>query len=135
MAKFGEFCKMASSFSDVADFVTVYIEEAHPTDGWAFSNNREINTHRTIQDRIQAAKMLLEDHSTSFPVVCDTMKEEANMAYGGLYERLFIIKDGKIAYEGGRGPRLYFLNEVEEWLANYRKGVDKSNNNTEKSRM
>ena len=97
MAKFGDFCKVASSFADVADFVTVYIEEAHPADGWAFSNNVNINTHRKIEDRIEAAKGLLV-HKPSFPIVCDGMAEEANYAYGGLYERLYIIHKGKIAY-------------------------------------
>ena len=59
MGKFGGFCKIASSFSDIADFLTVYIEEAHPDDGWAFKNNIKINTHRDIEDRIEAAKHLL----------------------------------------------------------------------------
>ena len=122
MAKFGEFCKTASSFASVADFVTVYIEEAHPSDGWAFKNNVDISSHNRIEDRISAAKRLLS-HEPSFPVVCDTMREDANFAYGGLYERLYIIHRGKIAYEGGRGPRLYNLSEVVEWLAQYEKRV------------
>ena len=120
MSKFGEFCKTASSFANVADFVTVYIEEAHPNDGWAFKNNVDISAHQRIEDRIDAAKRLLQ-HKPSFPVVCDTMTEDANFAYGGLYERLYIIHRGKIAYEGGRGPRLYNLSEVVEWLEKYRR--------------
>ena len=127
MAKFGDFCKVASSFADVADFVTVYIEEAHPADGWAFSNNVNINTHRKIEDRIEAAKGLLV-HKPSFPIVCDGMAEEANYAYGGLYERLYTVHKGKIAYEGGRGPRLYFLNEVQEWLEKYKQRSKMSTN-------
>ena len=119
MAKFGEFCNVASSFAPVADFVTVYIEEAHAADGWAFNNNVSINKHCQIEDRISAAKRLLE-HKPTFPIVCDGMNEEANFTYGGLYERLYIIHRGKIAYQGGRGPRLYFLKEVVEWLENYR---------------
>lgn len=31
-----EFLSIAREFSDVADFLAVYIEEAHPSDGWAF---------------------------------------------------------------------------------------------------
>lgn len=31
-----EFLGIVREFNDVADFLTVYIEEAHPSDGWAF---------------------------------------------------------------------------------------------------
>lgn len=32
----GEFLSIVQEFSDVADFLTVYIDEAHPSNGWAF---------------------------------------------------------------------------------------------------
>ena len=35
MAKLHDFGEIVRDFSDVADFVIVYIEEAHPSDGWA----------------------------------------------------------------------------------------------------
>lgn len=36
-ARVDEFLSIAREFTDVADFLTVYIEEAHPSDGWAFN--------------------------------------------------------------------------------------------------
>ena len=35
-ARVEEFLSLVQEFSDVADFVNIYIEEAHPNDGWAF---------------------------------------------------------------------------------------------------
>lgn len=35
-ARVDEFLSIVREFGDVADFLTVYIEEAHPCDGWAF---------------------------------------------------------------------------------------------------
>lgn len=35
-ARVGDFLSIVREFSDVADFLTVYVEEAHPCDGWAF---------------------------------------------------------------------------------------------------
>lgn len=35
-AKLESFLSIKDEFDDVADFVIVYIEEAHPSDGWAF---------------------------------------------------------------------------------------------------
>lgn len=115
MGKFDEVCTIASDYAPVADFLTIYIEEAHPSDGWAFNNNISIRQHRCIEDRLAAAKML-QTRNPPFPIVADTLDNNANMAYGGLYERLFIIHKGKIAYEGGRGPELYFPSEVRTWL-------------------
>ncbi|EDO27299.1 predicted protein, partial [Nematostella vectensis] len=39
MKKMLEYEKMIVQFKDVADFVIVYIEEAHPSDGWAFDED------------------------------------------------------------------------------------------------
>ena len=35
-ARTQEFLEIARQFKDIADFLTVYIEEAHPSNGWAF---------------------------------------------------------------------------------------------------
>ena len=37
VAKLAEFEKMKAEYSDVADFLVVYIAEAHPQDGWALN--------------------------------------------------------------------------------------------------
>jgi thiol-disulfide isomerase/thioredoxin len=36
MKKIDKYAEIIADYKDVADFVTVYIEEAHPQDGWAF---------------------------------------------------------------------------------------------------
>lgn len=36
LTKLHEFGEIVRDFADIADFVIVYIEEAHPSDGWAF---------------------------------------------------------------------------------------------------
>ena len=47
---------MIAEFRDHADFLIIYIEEAHASDGWKFANNFDINNHRTIQDRLHIRK-------------------------------------------------------------------------------
>ena len=118
MAKFGDFCKIASSYADVADFVTVYIEEAHPVESFALRNNLKINAHNEIDDRIEAAKHLLTKRPP-FPIVCDVMDDTAKYDYGCVNERLYVILRCEIAYEGGQGPMYYSLVEVQQWLDNY----------------
>jgi len=104
----------------------VYIEEAHPTDGWAFPGNIPIRQHRTLEERMSAAAQLITT-SPSLPsnmsVVVDNMSNELNIAYGGLYERLYVIHGGKVAYQGGRGPLWFRPEEVDSWLRMYRDTV------------
>lgn len=104
----------------MADFLIVYICEAHPTDEWRWNNNIEIVQHRSQQERCAAAKHLKKVSRCSSPVVVDTMDNEATRAYGAYPERLFIIQEGKIVYEGGTGPYNYRLSEVQQWLGNYK---------------
>ena len=49
-------------------------------------------------------------------VAVDSMLNEANIAYGAVPIRLYIVQDKKIAYEGGAGPMNYRVHEVNEWL-------------------
>lgn len=93
----------------------IYIEEAHASDGWKFRNNYDINVHKSLEDRLNAANKLRE-LKPGCPIVSDTIENDANKAYGGLYERLYIILDGVVVYEGGRGPMFYKVEEVEDWL-------------------
>eukprot|EP00052_Salpingoeca_macrocollata_P034522 m.11763 g.11763 ORF g.11763 m.11763 type:complete len:66 (+) comp6581_c0_seq1:733-930(+) len=60
--------------------------------------------------------MLVEDVGCIAPVFVDTMSDAANKAYAALFERLYLLKDGVVMFQGGKGPDGYFLSDVEEWL-------------------
>lgn len=47
------------------------------------------------------------------------MLDAANLAYGASPERLYIIRDSRIVYQGGPGPMSYNIKEVRVWLENY----------------
>ncbi|ELU00448.1 hypothetical protein CAPTEDRAFT_204892 [Capitella teleta] len=100
-------------------FLCVYIEEAHPSDGWAFSGNIDIRQHKTIDSRLAAAE-ILSLRKPSFPIVVDSMTDEANIKYGGLFERLYVFRDDVIEYQGGRGPSGCHVAEVEQHLLRYK---------------
>lgn len=121
MAAFDSVCRMAADNADLVDFVFVYIEEAHPTDGWAFPDNHVISQHRTIKDRIAAAaRLAVLELPPNMTVVADTMTDELNLAYGGLFERLYVVHRGTVAYQGERGCAGFRPGEVASWLTTYR---------------
>ena len=45
------------------------------------------------------------------------MDDRANNAFAALPERIYVILDGEIVYEGGLGPFDYKIEEVEAFLA------------------
>lgn len=120
MVKMARFNEIVADFTNMADFLIVYIEEAHPTDGWFFRNNVDIQKHNSLEDRVAAAKRLGELKPCDCDIVADNMEDGANKQYGGLYERLYIVLNRVVLYEGMPGPIGYNVEEVYDWLAKYR---------------
>ena len=98
MLKFDEFNKLVKDFSSIADFLIIYIEEAHAVDGWAFRNNVVIKNHRSLEDRKTAAQFLQQKNPLC-PVVLDTMENLSSSKYAALPERLYILQAGNVIYK------------------------------------
>ncbi|KAI8509740.1 Responsible for the deiodination of T4 (3,5,3',5'- tetraiodothyronine) [Branchiostoma belcheri] len=100
----------------------VYLAEAHPPGGWALKNNITIPQHRSLQERLAAARKLQQlddDNVPCCPIVVDTMDNNVARAYACYPDRLFVILDGIVVYKGGLGPEGYHLDEVRDWLQNF----------------
>ena len=111
---------MSSKFSSAVDFVTVYIEEAHPIEQSNFTGNVEIPKHQNMEQRIAASQIVENSKSSGdcYSIVVDLMDNQASLAYAALPERLYVVLDGEIIYEGAQGPFGYSLGEVEKCLEN-----------------
>lgn len=115
MVRLSAFNNLIARFTDVADFIIIYIEEAHAEDAWRFENNIKIKSHTNLKERVEAAQVL-QKYGPKCPIVVDDISDEANLQYGGLYERLYIVLNDVIVYQGERGAMGYRMEEVEEWL-------------------
>ncbi|XP_035693289.1 type I iodothyronine deiodinase-like [Branchiostoma floridae] len=112
--------QIMSDFAAVADFVVVYVAEAHPTDGWAISGHlsMDIKQHRSLEERLAAAEMLAL-HDIPCPILVDTMDNAAARAYAAIPDRLYIVLDGVCVYKGEQGPNGYHPEEVRDWLQKF----------------
>ncbi len=113
---------MYARYRDRADFLTVYIKEAHPTDEWQMSDNeKEGVCYRqplTTSERAAVARDFVKRFAYPIPVVVDPIDNPANGIYAGWPERLVVVDEGgRIAYKGKAGPFAYRPQEVEDWLA------------------
>jgi len=125
MVNLEKFGSIRKNYSGIADFVTVYIAEAHPAERGDFivgrdvGGNYDINTHNNVADRLSAAQTLKDEagpHLSKCPILVDPMDDRANIAFAALPERLYVILDGNVVYEGGIGPFDYNLEEMEAFL-------------------
>jgi len=116
MAEINEFLDIVPKYVDVADFLVVYIQEAHPLDKWHFDFEKNKRfSHKCLEDRVEAGQ-LLKNYIPDVPIVLDNMQNSVCNMYGAKPERLYIIKNGIIVYQGKFGPSNYNLREMEAFL-------------------
>ena len=118
----GDLVQIYNDYRDHADFLTVYVREAHPTDEWQMKSNVKDDVcyaqPKTLEQRVAIAKDFTARYKFSLPFGIDDMSNTADRAYAAWPERLYIIDEtGRIVYRGGMGPFQYKPAEVREWLA------------------
>jgi hypothetical protein len=103
-------------FSKDANFLMVYVREAHPEDGW--SAGMGIKQPQTWQERVSVAEQFCKKLSPAIPVLVDEINDPAGHTYSGMPSRLYVIDpSAKVAYKSGRGPYGFKIGEMEQALA------------------
>jgi alkyl hydroperoxide reductase subunit AhpC len=104
-----------------ADFVMVYVREAHPTNGWKMSSNERagvaVAQPTTSDERTKVAEQFCGMLKPTLPVAVDDISDVVGNAYSGMPARLYVIDtQGKVAYKSGRGPFGFRPSEMEQAL-------------------
>jgi len=106
-------------FKGIANFICVYIYEAHPIDEWNLYKGICYKQPKTLEDRTNMCQTYKNEHNVSFPCVADLMDNNTNSSYSAWPERLYIIQSGKIVFKGGKAPDHYHPEHINQWLAAY----------------
>jgi hypothetical protein len=117
----GHLAEMYQDYKDRADFLAVYIREAHPLDEWQMKSNIDQGVcypqPQTLAQRVAIANDFTQRFHFPIPMGVDPMDDAANRAFAGWPERIYIIDEsGKIVYRGGIGPFNYHPEEARAWL-------------------
>ena len=109
-------------YKERANFLMVYVREAHPTDGWKMiSNTRigvEVKQPTSFDERVSVANQFCTKLKPNMPVVVDEISDAAGHAYSGMPARLYLVDlAGTVAYKSGRGPFGFKVPELEQALA------------------
>jgi len=115
--------RLCKDFSGIADFLTVYILEAHAVDEWPLGNEVQIKQHQTLEERISAAKRFITHYDFTVPLVVDSIDNSFNNVFAAWPERFYIINEGKLAYiahpgVNGENTEMWHV-EVRNWLLSY----------------
>jgi hypothetical protein len=112
---------MHQHFKDRVEFLSVYIREAHPTDGWRMMGNDQVGISipqpREFEERVGVAQKCCAALEMTMPMVVDEIDDRVGHAYSAMPDRLYVIdRDGRVAYKSGRGPRGFKASEMQQAL-------------------
>lgn len=121
-------------YHEQVQFISIYIREAHPVDGWWFGGgiqeklvkakypkvSTDLYDPKTIEERRAAAGQCEEALQYGIRTFVDEMDDPVNKAYAALPTRLYLVgEDGNIAYAGGLGPWGFKPEELEQAIVEY----------------
>ena len=106
-------------YHDQVQFLSIYIREAHPKDGWWLGGGllgkvmkkgipktaTEIYDPKTIEERRLVAGQCEESLKYGIRTYVDEMDDPVSKAYAAKPTRLYLVGvDGRVVYAGGLGP-------------------------------
>ena len=123
-------------YHDQVKFLSIYIREAHPIDGWWMGKGitglmlkiyspkaaMDLYEAKTIEERRAAAGRCETTLKYGIKTYVDEMENAVNRSYAAWPTRLYLIGlDGRVAYAGGLGPWGFkpkaFGKAIEQYLA------------------
>lgn len=128
--------KLYEQYHEEVQFLSIYIREAHPIDGWwlgrrltrgIFSRffpeaSMDHYDPKTIEERRAVAGECETALQNGVRTYVDEMDDFVNDSYAAWPTRLYLIGlDGKVVYAGGMGPYGMKPNELKQAIDEYLK--------------
>jgi hypothetical protein len=105
-----------SKYRKDADFYMIQIREAHASDVWPIGNIVDVKEHRTLEERLAAARNMVEATHLEIPVLADTMDNTFLNLYSPWPFRFFIIMDGILKLVGMPKEKRYDTTDLVNCL-------------------
>jgi hypothetical protein len=117
----GNVQKVFERYKDRAEFLMVYVREAHPSDGWhmPFNDRYDVKLPQptTFEEKSNVAQTCQRKLGFDMPFLVDTIDDAVGGVYSGMPSRLYVLdRAGKVAYKSGRGPFGFKPAEMEQAL-------------------
>src|SRR5262249_32460775 len=103
MAGVGDTEKWYQAYKDRANFLMVYVEEAHPGNT---VEGRKVFAHESDQDRQQLAELCTSSRNLTLPTVLHKLNNAIEIAYAAFADRIYVLDSaGIVRYKTQPGPR------------------------------
>jgi len=119
------FHELLDDLKDKADFLFVYIKEAHAVDEWPISSSRFnddevvcVKQPTTMKERIDVAKYFVEKFKLKLTSVCDTMENDFEKNFAPWPLRFYIIENGKLIFKAQPNNASYDVSTIRTFLDN-----------------
>ena len=121
-------------YHDQVQFLTIYIREAHPKDGWWFGGGlmgqmlkraipktaTDIDDPKSIEERREVARQCEQTLQYGMRTYVDEMDDAVSKAYAAKPTRLYLVGiDGRVVYAGGPGPYGFSPAALKAAIENY----------------
>jgi len=94
--------------------------EAHTQDDWPLGQHVSILKHRSLTDRVAAAKFFLDSNAWTIPMYVDTMENKFTEIYKAHPERFYaFLPDGTVGFKAMPREAHYPLEPLRQWLAQW----------------
>jgi hypothetical protein len=125
-------------YHEQVQFLTIYIREAHPKDGWWLGGGimgkmlkrgipkaaTEIYDPKTIEERRSVAGQCEESLQYGIRTYVDELDDPVSKAYAAKPTRLYLVGlDGRVAYAGGLGPYGFSPSALKAAIETYLESV------------
>jgi len=95
------------------------LKEAHAQDVWPLGQHACVNDHKTIEDRIVAAKDFVEKYSWQLDMYVDPMDNPFLFTYLAHPERFYGFYDLKLQFKAQPIDANYPVSQIADWLKNH----------------
>ena len=105
---------MQAKYNDDVEFFVVYCREAHAADS-SRPMGKDVEQPVSTKERRDVAIKFLDEMDLEMPALLDNIDDQTSRDYASHPDRLYLVgKDGKVAYAGGKGPRGFKPDELEQ---------------------
>ncbi|KAF0973428.1 hypothetical protein FDP41_008132 [Naegleria fowleri] len=98
---------MVKTFKSRVFFLTVYIKEAHACDEWKLGDNICIQQHKSIEERLDATKLMMKGLNYHIPTVVDGIENSFEKMFAVWPERYILLENNDAKLLHVSNPEAY----------------------------
>ncbi|KAG2379117.1 hypothetical protein C9374_007755 [Naegleria lovaniensis] len=98
---------MVETFKSRVFFLTIYIKEAHACDEWKLGDKICIQQHKTIEERLDATKQMMQSLDFHIPTAVDGIEDGFEKMFSVWPERYILLENNNAKLVHVSQPEAY----------------------------